>query len=198
MLQGSPAFPGVADVFEQLQKIWTVSRSPFSGSSLSYGVRLRLLFCVISPIKSLSWFPVTCKLKSISAHCLKGLCSPHQLISAFLPPPLLQPHQTRFGLLFPLPGSPPRPLFPQPASFFLASPAGPLAHGWLTLNSYWMKQCLKLCFLFCSFISPRVSFKKIFILMPICTLYLGLHILHTGFYSCAVLLLLETESSSLK
>ena len=25
MLQGAPAFPGVADVFEQLQKIWAVS-----------------------------------------------------------------------------------------------------------------------------------------------------------------------------
>ena len=27
MLQGAPAFPGVTDVFEQLQKIWTVRKS---------------------------------------------------------------------------------------------------------------------------------------------------------------------------
>lgn len=33
--------------------------------------------------------------------------------------------------------------------------------------------------------------------MSICTLYLGLHIIHTGFYNCALWLLLETESRSL-
>lgn len=33
--------------------------------------------------------------------------------------------------------------------------------------------------------------------MPVYILYLGLHILHTGFCNCAVWLLLETGSSSL-